>query len=263
MKVVHYYRPVIYKLVNLANDKCYVGSTAHFVKRQRDHIWCLKHNRHFARHLQRAWDKYGEDSFEFIILETVLKPEYLFDREQYWLTLLKPVYNPSLIVNQRSPGWYHSEETRQKMSQDRKGRAFSLGRVLSEATKKKIGDSNKGKIKSEETRKKLQLAMAGEKNPFYGKKHSPETVEFLRQKGIKEGGHFKKGHKHLESSKEKIRQARLGKPGPVISEEGRKRLSEQKMGAKNPNYGKKLSEETRRKMSEAHKKRKENNNALA
>lgn len=43
--------------------------------------------------------------------------------------------------------------------------------------------------------------------------------------------------------------------GRKLSEETKKRLSEQKKGEKNPNYGQKLSEETRKKMSEVRKGR--------
>ncbi len=40
------------------------------------------------------------------------------------------------------------------------------------------GDSH---IISDETRKKLSLATAGEKNPFYGKKHSEETKQLIKE----------------------------------------------------------------------------------
>lgn len=43
--------------------------------------------------------------------------------------------------------------------------------------------------------------------------------------------------------------------GRIFSEEHCKKISESKKGEKNPNYGKHFTEETRRKMSEAHKRR--------
>ena len=80
-----------------------------------------------------------------------------------------------------------------------------------------------GGIPSEETRKKL----SGERNHFYGKKHSPET-------------------------RRKLSEAAKGR---VISEETRRKLSEARTGEKNHLYGKRHSTETRRKISEAGKGR--------
>ena len=71
---------------------------------------------------------------------------------------------------------------------------------------------------SEETKRKISLAMAGEKNPMFGRHHS-------------------------EESKKKMSEAKIGDKNPMF---GRR-------GENNSNYGKHLSEETKRKMSEASK----------
>ena len=73
------------------------------------------------------------------------------------------------------------------MSDSLRGNQNCLGRILSEDTKSKISSSHKGKILSESTKNKISENhhnVSGEKNPMYGKKHSPETIEKMRQKAL-------------------------------------------------------------------------------
>jgi len=49
--------------------KNYYGSTTNFKKRVKDHKYLLHRNKHHSSHLQNAWNKYGEDAFEFVILK--------------------------------------------------------------------------------------------------------------------------------------------------------------------------------------------------
>jgi group I intron endonuclease len=62
---------IIYKIVNLVNDKFYVGSTTNQKVRFRQHRKLLRGNRHHCKHLQAAWNKYGEIKFAFEIVEEV------------------------------------------------------------------------------------------------------------------------------------------------------------------------------------------------
>jgi hypothetical protein len=90
-------------------------------------------------------------------------------------------------------GKKHSEESRQKMSASAKGRvAYNKGIPASEESRKKMSEIKRalghkpwlGKTRDQETRdkiaKSLQGVMAGEKNPFFGKKHSEETIAKMR-----------------------------------------------------------------------------------
>ena len=81
-------------------------------------------------------------------------------------------------------GKTHSDEQKEKWSKQRKNRR------LTDEWRKNIGLSQKGKKLSEETKKKMSIAKlndknirirnTGERNPFYGKKHSEETLKKLR-----------------------------------------------------------------------------------
>lgn len=55
-------------------------------------------------------------------------------------------------------GKKHTEESKLKMSNSLKGRQSRLGAILSDETKKKIGNSNKGKKHSDEVKLKMSLS---------------------------------------------------------------------------------------------------------
>lgn len=62
-----------------------------------------------------------------------------------------------------------SAETRKKMSRAKIGNKHALGTKLSAETRKKISLANIGKKHTAATKKKMSLAMSGEKNPAFGK----------------------------------------------------------------------------------------------
>ena len=63
----------IYNIINKVNGAIYVGSTIRVNPQKRwwRHTKDLRSNIHHSRHLQRAWNKYGGDKFEFVIIESV------------------------------------------------------------------------------------------------------------------------------------------------------------------------------------------------
>lgn len=86
-------------------------------------------------------------------------------------------------------GRKHSEESRQKMSESAKRRKRT---PLSEETKRKISEANKGMVRTEEQKKRMSEAhlgkMTGKDHHFYGKKlsdeHRRKKSEGLRGKYI-------------------------------------------------------------------------------
>jgi group I intron endonuclease len=110
-------RSGIYKIVNKTNGKCYVGSAVNIEQRWHGHKSDLKLKKHHSAHLQRAWEIYGADSFEFEVVEYVDK-QLLIQREQYWIELLSAYGEHGYNTNPKagsSLGVIRSSETRERI----------------------------------------------------------------------------------------------------------------------------------------------------
>jgi group I intron endonuclease len=90
------------------------------------HKYTLKNNKHKNKHLQNAWNVYGEESFLFETLEIVENKKLIIEREQFYLDLYKP-YNRNFGFNKakiagNTSGIKPSLETRLKQSEAAKKR---------------------------------------------------------------------------------------------------------------------------------------------
>lgn len=73
----------IYQIRNVVNGKVYVGSSVDLINRRSNHFRQLRKNIHHNIKLQYSYNKHGELSFVFEVVEFVDKPEDLISREQY------------------------------------------------------------------------------------------------------------------------------------------------------------------------------------
>ena len=119
----------IYKIVNKTNGKYYVGSSNNIDGmhgRWYEHINDLRANRHDNDHLQKSWNKYGKDAFEFIIVKEV-SPDKLLIEEQIYLTIASVETDKTYNMNFLSTGGggftghRHTEESKLKTSRKLKG----------------------------------------------------------------------------------------------------------------------------------------------
>ena len=167
-----YFRIGIYGIRNLVNGKIYVGKTGmNFGDRWDSHRSLLNNGKHDNPHLQRAWDKYKQENFEFIVLEDCEVDE-LNDREKYYIKLYKDMGLAYNIHDGGDEGYnlgkHLSDDTKRKIGE--KNRLNGIGRKASNETKAKMSDSHAG-IKyapmSEDGRKNIQLAQQryAEQNP--------------------------------------------------------------------------------------------------
>ena len=184
----------IYKIINTVNGKFYVGSTTNTRERFRTHRNRLRRNRHHAKHLQAAWNKYGEAAFVFHVIQVVPDGESLQDAEQAWLDAhvgMKHCYNKSRYSDapmRGLPKEEHPNFGRPKSDAEREAISTTLkeyyaaditnhprfGTKHTVETRAKISAAKKanptkpwlGKPRSEETRKKVGDAQRGvKKNP--------------------------------------------------------------------------------------------------
>lgn len=80
-------RSGIYRIDNIINGKCYIGSSIDLDRRRKEHAYSLSNNSHGNKHLQNAYNKYGRESFKFTIIELLEMSEnikeFLLEREQF------------------------------------------------------------------------------------------------------------------------------------------------------------------------------------
>jgi len=72
----------IYCIKNIINNKVYIGSSVNLNGREYKHFWMLKKNKHDNQFLQNSFNKYGENSFVFEVVEEC-HPELLINLENY------------------------------------------------------------------------------------------------------------------------------------------------------------------------------------
>ena len=129
----------IYKIVNIINNKMYVGSAINFRKRKNLHLKNLRDNKHHSKYLQSSYNKHGVENFEFCIIELCDRNKIL-EREQYYIDALKPQYNVCKSVEKSRLGLKSSPE--------------HIAKIVA---------ANTGKPKSKEHRERLRIARIGSK----------------------------------------------------------------------------------------------------
>jgi transposase len=141
---------VIYKIYNIVNSHCYIGSSRQYKRRKTLHISSLRRGKHHSKYLQRAWNKYGESSFIFDIVldcgqECSKKDKIAY--EQFFLDHLLPEYNVSKFADY--PDYIPTEESKRKSLEGRrkfhlanpgyrKGKPYNGPRKISEEQKQEL-----------------------------------------------------------------------------------------------------------------------------
>jgi hypothetical protein len=121
-----------------------------------------------------------KDKSRIIFLKQNLTEEEAFKHEIYMIAVFGRIDLRTGILHNMTNGGEGgsgrvlSEETRRKLSDANRGKNHpNYGKTTSLETKAKMSASKKNM--SDETRAKYSAANAGENHPFYGKTHSPET----------------------------------------------------------------------------------------
>lgn len=178
----------IYCIENIINNKKYIGWAINIYKRWSKHKSELRGNYHKNKYLQNAWNKYGEEYFNFWIIQEC-EIDLLQSMEIYWIVYYKSFFKDKGGYNltrggdgqtgmngELAPmyGKHHTEETKKKMSKSSKGQIMSIEarkkmsisqsqRKLSKETRNKISQSNMGRIVEDKTKKKIGYKNLGTK----------------------------------------------------------------------------------------------------
>ena len=243
----------VYRWACKTTSKVYIGITQRSIK-QRSRLAMSGYNGCTA--FWHAIEKYGEKDFIAEILHDRLSKEEAcrLEKEEireydciapkgYNLRSggIPPEFNDETRgqISKALKGRKFSDEHRRKISEAKKGEKHpNFGKHRSAETRQKISEGNKGKIVSSEARRNISEALSGENNPNYG----------LRGKDS-----FNFGRKASDKARQNMSKAQSGK---TLSEGHKKKMSDAKLGDKNPMYGKAFSDEHRRKLSESKKGRK-------
>jgi len=94
----------IYTIFNTTNRKMYVGSTINLKKRWYNHKRELNKNIHKNQYLQNSWNKHGEDSFVFMVVENIKQGDDILKREAYWINKFDSFNNGYNLVEDPSTG---------------------------------------------------------------------------------------------------------------------------------------------------------------
>ena len=220
----------IYKIINEKDGKFYIGSTIDIDKRKKRHFSDLKNGKHHCLFLQRAYKKYGENSFKFTFkeIDTIDEKSLRILEERY----IKYCWNSGKLYNISQKG--------------------SGGDLISYHPKNKEFRELQSKLTSERysnmseiDKKKFSEQMSGKGNPNYGNHWTDEmkrkTSEFWKNYYSKHDS-YQKGKTYEE----------------IFGEEKAKKLKEkmserykQKVGEKNGFYGKHHTNEAKEKMRNA------------
>ena len=176
----------IYKITCVVNNKCYIGQSKSIKKRWYAHKSELRKGTHQNKYLQRLYNKYGEETFVFEVIEEC-SLDIIDDRERYWINYFGGV-DSIMNCNWESGGHKHktySLEQRKIISERYKGKSFSPKTQF----KKGCIPWNKGK-------KATPQAIENQRKSHIGKHMSEETKEKLRN--------FWKGKKFHKLKGEKL-----------------------------------------------------------
>ncbi len=222
--------------IYLEDGRCYVGSTAQsFKKRWAEHRQRLNRGSHPNIHLRRAWEKYGEASFQFCVLEAldISDDSVRISRENHWISQLKPEFNMAPVAGSvlgikrrddtkkllreinlkhwqetpRPTGYTRPEKVGKAISNGRKGIQFTQEHIanLSASLKGRVSP-RKGVILSDETKQKISANRSGIARSEEASKKAAES---------------NKGRKRTEEQKAKISQGLLGKNSKLTEDKAR------------------------------------------
>lgn len=195
----------VYKITNKENGKFYIGSSKNIHKRWVRHLRDLKIGEHNNIHLQRAFNLKGEDGFKFEILEYCEQEKLLITEQAYLDKTRCWDFEIGYNIGRTASGGDNlsshpdKENIIKRIADSTRKRMKNLTEEEKQIkSEKSSGDKNpnwRGGISKKKcshckkdiaymSKMCLGCSKIGSLNPFYGKQHSEETKEKIRQSNI-------------------------------------------------------------------------------
>ena len=218
----------VYKILNTVNGKYYVGSTIHLQKRIARHFSSLRSNSHHNFLLQDDYNKYGDSSFTIEVVAVFDEEKQAKDLEQ---KLITEDYDKNYNLGKYAE--YGKDLVSYHPKHDKICKTHSMN------------NRYRYEHMTDEERKEISEMFKGDKNPMYGKHHSKEALEKIRQANLG----------RIPYNKNKSLEECFGEEKAKMIKAKESEYAKQRTGSKNGFYGKQHTEETKRKISLANKNR--------
>ena len=210
----------IYKIINVVNNKFYVGSAVNYEKRKARHLWRLRRGDHANKHLQAAWNIHTEAAFVFALVQEVALEADLLAAENVWLkehvgkdycyNMAMDATAPQLgMSGEKNAMWgktfAHTEDAKLRLGKAAKNR------IQSDEEKVKRRETMRGKPQPAAVRAKISAALSGEGNFWYGKKRPDHGAKVSKAVQVWDG----KGNTETFPSIQALREELKLKPPTV------------------------------------------------
>ncbi len=217
----------VYYIQNCASNKFYVGSSFDVYSRIKSHLNLLQRNCHTNIHMQRSYNKHGQDKFAWGICEEVFDIDQLLVVEQLWIDVMGD-YNICTEAGS-TRGYVATEETRAKL----RAKNVGEGNPMYGTKRPEVGNLfrkiHTGRVLSEEHKRKCSEALKGHRGPWDNPESAAKVLDVCRVVNI--------GRKHTAETRAKVSAAGMGR---VVSEETREKLRVSKLGTVHTNETKSL-----------------------
>lgn len=209
------------------NNTYYVGSAKDFNKRYKRHLKDLRSGNHCNVILQRSFVKYGEENLRFSILKEIpYEKEIILLNEQNFIDEYRSKYGRRCA----------------NISQAAFGDTLTYNPNREQIVNNIGNGVRKWMIKLSEEERKEKFGHPGESNGMYGKTHSPEAIQKIKNR--------------IYTQEDRDRLSIIQKESFKNNPQRGERLSflaSQRTGELNSFYGKTHSEETKFKIREKNK----------